>query len=181
MPLSALPEYLRSKENWKGTDDDVWYMRWRINLKWLIAYGPRATESWAKWRMWPKTIFAIRSKIGAFRLETERDERDSAYDAQDHTIFTFNRNWFMPSNDRQSVMVPCYLSAIQYWTRWHLAIQWPFHISFHCYFKKNDIPRYPEKPGSSVDNKLFFFRFGSRRDSDRVYWFPSLFVGLSWN
>jgi len=180
MPISALPEYLRTKENWKGTDWDNPFQRWLIPFKGWLAFGPRATECWAKWRMWPKTIFAVRSKIGVFRLETERDERNSAYDSQTRGRVVFNKDWFMESNDRQSLIVPAYLSAIQYWTRWHFALQWPFHVSFHCYFRKSDVPRYPTKPGGSVDNKLIYFRFGLRRDSDRVYWL-SIFLGLSWN
>lgn len=171
MPKSALSPRLLDASNWVGTDDDVWYMRWRIKLKYMFAYGPRATEFWAKWREYPKTLFACFGK-GSVRFETETWERDSASELVivDDTVTTIINKDFGNY----------YLSLIQYYCRWNFAVQWPFHIQFHFYFKQKDVPRPGESRGN-LDNKLFFFRAGARRDGDKVYWFPSVFIGLTWN
>jgi hypothetical protein len=159
MPLSALPPRLQAEENWKGTDDDVWYMRWRIPLKGLFAYGPLATESWAHWREYPKVLF-VRHGKGSLRWESD-----------------IGNECICPAFESPACgNVPMYLSAIQYWTKWHFQISWPFFVAFHFYF--DEVPTYANR----ADNKrVLYFRFGARRDADRVYWFPSLFLGGSWN
>lgn len=178
MPLSALPIRLQLDENWKGTDDDVWYMKWRIPLKGLFSYGPRADEWWAKWREWPITVFAIRSKKGSFRTETEEYKRDSSREDYNN-----NTSFFMEDNVRlvfwqgkQREIVRGYLSAIQYWTKWHIQIQWPFFVAFHFYI--DEVPVYPDH---GENKRVLYFRFGARRDADKVFWFPSLYGGLRWN
>lgn len=181
MPKSALSQRLLDADNWKGTDDDVWYMRWRIKMKYLFAYGPRATEWWAKWREYPTTLFAIRSKQGVFRTEGETWERDSSFDGADSRRILVNTA--MPVARIQDIGLitidPGYLSRIQYYTRWHIQIQWPFMIAFHFYFKASDMPVYGQ-PRPDTDGKLFFMYIGAHRDADKVYWFPSAFVGLVW-
>lgn len=159
MPKSALPERLQDPANWKGTDDDVWYMRWRIPLKGLFAYGPRATEKWARWREYPLTLFKRKGR-GDWRLENDQEEM---------LWNGLNRN--LISSDY-------YLSRVQYYTRWHFQIQWPFMIAFHFYFRAKDVMPYGTR--QNVDNKLFYFYFGAHRDTDKVYWFPSAFLGLTW-
>lgn len=181
MPRSALNERLNDPANWKGTDDDNWFMRWRIPLKGLFAYGPRATQWWAKWREYPKTLLAIRSRQGVFRAETEGWERDSSWDSVWDIRWLFNDDVYA----YRELEVPIveykqgYLSRIQYYARWHFQIQWPFMIAFHFYFKAKDVPKYGE-PRPNTDSKLFYFYFGAHRDSDKVYWFPSAFAGLVW-
>jgi hypothetical protein len=183
MPKSALSERLLDANNWKGTDDDVWYMRWRIGLKYMYAYGPRATEWWAKWREWPKTILAVRSKQGVFRMESETWERDSAIEGAYEERVIENENMYMfkdiPELPGVVDVSRAYLSRIQYYTRWHFQIQWPFMVAFHFYFKAADVPEWG-KPRPDTDGKLFYCYFGAHRDADKVYWFPSAFVGLVW-
>ncbi len=160
MPKSALPPRLQTADNWKGTDDDVWYMKWRIPLKGLFAYGPLAKETWARWREYPKTLYSIKDSAGKYRYESS---------VGNECICPTPEN--MMCGD-----LPMYLSAIQYWSRWSFQIQWPFFIAFHFYF--DEVPTYP----NHADNKrVFYFRFGARRDADRVYWFPSLYIGGVWN
>ncbi len=178
MTLSALPPRLQSDENWKGTDDDVWYMRWRIHLKYLFAYGPRATELWARWREWPITVFAVRSKKGSFRTETETYDRDSSREDYNN-----NTSFFLEDNVRlvfwqgkQREIVRGYLSAIQYWTKWHFQLQWPFFIALHFYI--DSVPVYPDH---GENKRVFYFRFGARRDADKIYWLPSFYLGGVWN
>lgn len=182
MPKSALSDRLNDPENWKDTDDDNWLMRWRIPLKGLFAYGPRATEWWAKWREWPITLFAVCGK-GGFRVETETWERDSSQDCIYAERILFNEKTLYVETPTTYPDLICYskgyLSRVQYYSRWHFAIQWPFLIQFHFYFKASDVPEYG-KPRPPLKNKLFFFYLGAHRDGDKVYWWPSAFIGLTW-
>jgi hypothetical protein len=180
MPKSALPERLQDPANWAGTDDDIWYMRWRIYVKGWFAYGPRATQRWAKWREFPKTLFAVRSKQGIFRVETETWERDSSWDCKWDFNWLFNSNlWAYRDKVDLVEYSQGYLSRIQYYTRWSFQIQWPLTIAFHYYFRAKDVPVHGQlRP--NLDKKLFFAYVGVHRDGDKVYWFPSAFVGLTW-
>ena len=150
MPWSALPEHIDEPEEWKDTDWDNPLQRWMLKIKGWFAYGPRATERWAKWRPVPKDLI----NINATRKERVRDV----------TTQTFLS----------------YTSVIQYWTRYHLLIQWPFHISFHIYWRKKDVLPQPERKDFSIKN-MVYFRFGARFDNDQVYWFPAIFIGGDWN
>lgn len=180
MPLSAMPEWIKPQADGTNTDwnnpiQKYWNKAW-------FAYGIRATQWWAKWRGFPLTVWAIRSRDGFFRVETETYERDSSReDNHNGTGFFMEDNirlvfWNGGTQKINREIVRGYLSAIQYWTKWHLQIQWPFFVAFHFYI--DDVPVYPEK-GSH--KRVLYFRFGARRDADKVYWFPSLFLGLSWN
>lgn len=182
MPKSALSDRLNDPTNWKGTDDDNWLMRWRIPLKGLFAYGPRATEWWARWREFPRTLLAIRSKQGGFRLETETWERDSVKEQIYTSTKIINSNLYMEIDTPHPNIIyyaKAYLSRVQYYTRWHFAIQWPFLIQFHFYFKAKDVQIFGH-PREESKGKLFFFYLGAHRDADKVYWFPSAFIGLCW-
>jgi len=170
VPKDSLPERLQDPDNWKNTDADVWYMRWKIPLKGLFAYGPRSSKKWARWREFPKTLFAIRGK-GAFRFESEGWERDSDFAASSDMKTIVNKNLqitrsFLVENYRLYKMDPAYLSAIQYWCKWHFQIQWPVFIAFHYRFNYK---------------YTLYFRIGARRDADKVYWFPSFYIGLTFN
>lgn len=169
MPKSALPPHLDTPEEWKGTDWDVWYQRWMLHIKHWFAFGPRATEWWACWREFPTTLLALKGD-GPYRLESS-DGNDEFGDGDDRYIGLLGWKPTYPYKNER-----VYLSAIQYWCKWHFQIQWPFFIAFHYYI--DDVPKPPERAG---DRRVLYFRFGARRDADRVYWFPSLFIGLSWN
>lgn len=181
MPKSALSPRLLDADNWKGTDDDIWYMRWRIKLKYLFAYGPRATEWWAKWREYPKTLFALRSKQGTFRVESETWERDSSWESEFVDTMIVNQDMWLgrPVDGYVEVFEQGYLSRIQYYTRWSFQIQWPLMVAFHWYWKAADVPVYGQ-PRPDTDGKLVFVYFGAHRDGDKVYWFPSAFLGRVW-
>lgn len=167
MPKSALPEHINEAKEWKGTDWDTWYQRWMLRFKHWFAYGPRATEWWAKWREFPITLFAAAGK-GYWRFESEDWTRDSSYSYSISTAGMRNLLWEHFEDE--------YLSAIQYWTKWHVQIQWPFYIGFHLYFDTVPQP-YEHYRG----RRVFFFRAGARRDADKVYWFPCIFIGTTWN
>lgn len=65
---------------------------------------------------------------------------------------------------RWAVWEGCYLSRIQKWAAWSIQIQWPLFVAIHFYIGKT----------------LVFFYIGAHRDSDKVYWIPSIFLGTVW-
>lgn len=54
-----------------------------------------------------------------------------------------------------------YTSRVQYWSRWHLLIQWPLSISFHFYWKKKEIPGMGIRPNELGLRKMLFL-YGPR-------------------
>jgi len=152
MPWDSLPEHIDTPEEWHGTDWDTKAQRWMLKIKGWFAYGHRSKHWWAKWRIVPKDLLNIHA--------TRREIYDTKIG---HTAMSYG-----------------YTSVIQYWERWHLLIQWPFHISFHIYWKKSTVPKKPNKRDYGI-TEIFYFRAGARFDNDGVYWFPSLFIGGDWN
>lgn len=173
MPKSALPEHLNDPEDIEANfrDDDQYGDNWfgrlyrsvRKATRTWIAFGPRATERWAKWREVPYPLFCRKGE-GPWRWEYT--------DASQLEIL----DWDRPLRDKSLYNANYYVSVIQYWSKWHIQIQWPFFVAFHYYI--DEVPRFPDK---ATTQRVLYFRFGARRDADRVYWFPSLFIGLSWN
>jgi len=152
MPWSALPEHINDPEEWEGTDWDNRWQRWMLQIKGWFAYGPRAKEWWAKWRPVPKDLI----NINATRKET------------------------VSSLEGDTVTIYKYTSVIQYWSRWHLLIQWPLHVSFHVFWRKKTVPKKPETRDFKIW-EMIYIRFGARFDNDQVYWFPSFFIGGDFN
>jgi hypothetical protein len=139
MPWSALPEHLNSPEKWGGTDDDKWWMRWRLQIKGWFAYGPRATEKWAKWREWPVCVLFIRGE-GAARIEN--DETD--WYSKSRVVFMLD-----------SSLSHWYISRIQKWCNWHIHLQWPLFFTCHFYIRTKLIYFYI---GASRDaDKVYWF------------------------
>lgn len=164
MPWDSLPGHIDQPEEWKGTDDDqVWWMRWRLKIKGWFAYSYRSKYWWARWRPIPKTLFALRGK-GMWRYE------DDQGDAMDYELKKGRdkRGW--------------YLSRVQYYCRWSIRITWPFFIGVHWYTKPEYVPKpwNGEPLGDTLDGKLWNFYIGAARDADRVYWFPSGYMGRNW-
>jgi hypothetical protein len=169
VPLSALPKHLQDIEN-SFPDDEQFgtktlfgkVYRW-INKKtktWF-AFSYRCTEWWAKWRKYPKVLLAIGGK-GTWRYESERGDV-----RLDEIRVVFNGGY------------PPYLSRIQYYKRWHFAIQWPFIITFHCYFRAKDVPK-STAYSLDTDGTLLFF-YLNHFDADLVYWmFTSAYIGFNW-
>jgi len=184
MPWSALPDHLNTPEKWAGTDHDTKWTRWLLHLKGWMAYGPRAKQQWARWREFPKTLFALRSKQGVFRVETEGWERDSSWDCDWNVrVFSFLDEIYAwrDLSDSISEMTPGYLSRVQKYARWSFQIQWPFLVAFHWYNRATNVPKYGNPtPSGFADGKLWFFYFGAHRDADKVYMFPSAYFGRNW-
>ncbi len=162
MPLSAMPDHLNSKEEIEAAfPDDSQYgtktlfgrlYRWyQKKSKTWFAFSYRCTERWARWRKYPIVLFGIKG-AGVWRFE---------YDGGD--IIDENVEYLrLAGKDK------CYLSRIQYYTRWHFAVQWPLMISFHFYPKAEDVPVYGQ-PRPELDGKLWFAYWG-HFDADLIYW-----------
>lgn len=172
MTKSALPKHLDEAKEWDGTDWDTWLQRPLLKIKHWFAFGPRAKERWARWREFPMVLFAVRGR-GNWRFE-DTDGSSQYKDVEGSKSIFFENNLHKHAVGGMQLG---YLSTIQYWAKWHIAVQWPFHFTAHVYFKEP--PEFQEKPKD--DHRMVFVRFGARRDADMVYWFPSLFVGATWN
>lgn len=171
MPLSALPDHLNSREEIEAAfpDDsqygDNWFGRF---YRWLnkatktwFAFSYRCTEWWARWRKYPKVLFAVGGK-GLWRYEYQNGVL--LFDK----IRTVFNGGYTP-----------YLSRVQYYKRWHFSIQWPLLISFHFYPKASDVPK-PTESLLNTDGKLWFF-YWNHFDADLVYWMvTSMFLGTRW-
>lgn len=166
MPWSALPEHLNSPEKWRGTDNDVWWMRWEIATKGWWAFGPRAKEWWGRWREIPKVLFAVGGR-GPWRWEYTDGTRPEIYD--------YN------ANPKTGGMISNYvLSRVQYYKRWHIMVQWPLQVTFHVYWNLADVPTTGERPGNLEIKKLLFLYGPVHRDTDLVYWLLSFYIGGQW-
>lgn len=180
MPISAMPEHLNTLEEIDAAfpDDDQYgtgwfgrFYRWvHKKTKTWFAFSYRCTEWWARWRKYPKVLFAIAGE-GFWRFEAGNEPYTTA---DDTCISTDGRRYIL--NEEFS---PDYLSRIQYWTRWHFAIQWPLMISFHFYPKANDVP-VPGEVRPELDGKLWYAYWG-HYDADNVYWMLlSMYIGRNW-
>lgn len=201
MPLSAMPEHLNSKEEIDAAfpDDEqfgttTWYgrlYRWYNKAtKTMFAFSYRSWEWWAKTKKYPKVLIAICDKNSSFRLE---DEKGEVMDLGYRRIITneYVESWrtaTAPDGAPVWDVHPAYISRIQYYSRWHFAIQltiWeniPFAfpmVSFHRYSKKEDVPEYG-KPRPELDGKLWFLYWG-HFDADLLHWLlTSGYVGKNW-
>lgn len=169
MPLDALPKHLQDIENNFPDDEQFgtksWYgrlYRWyQKKTKTWFAFSYRCKFWWAKWRKYPKVLFAIRGK-GKWRFENPVTD----FATTEGTLI--NIDW-------QS----CYLSRQQLYCNWHVAVQWPFMISFHWYRKANDVPVYGE-PVPDLDGKVWF-AYWNHFDGDLIYWMiTSAYLGGNW-
>lgn len=167
MPSSALPPHLQDVENNFPDDEQfgttTWYGRayrwWNKTSKTWFAFSYRCTEWWAKWRKYPKVLLMV-GGAGGWRYEN-----------------IFGADYV--TNQKQRPGEGCYLSRIQYYKRWHLAIQWPLMVSFHFYPKAEDVPVvFEDRP--ELDGKLWF-AYWNHFDADLVYWMlTSAYLGRNW-
>lgn len=186
MPISAMPEHLNTREEIDAAfpDDNQygngWFgrlYRWyQKSTKTWFAFSYRCTEWWARWRKYPKVLIALKGK-GPFRFESE--DSDSTYEAK----YLFNEDILAYIDISADVAEyrQGYLSRIQYYTRWHFAIQWPFMVSFHFYPNAKDVPSAdPNAPREDLDGKLWFGYWG-HFDADLIYWMiTSGYLGRNW-
>lgn len=167
MPWDALPEHIDEPHEWEGTDWDNWFQKSWLKIKGWFAYGPRSNHWWAKWRETPIPLIMLNCRRLVYTDSSQPD------------YLATKKHWF-PWNSKEWREKKYYPAIIQYWTRWSFGIAWPFHFHFHFYFKKKTIPPHPDSRDFSIF-EMVFLRFGARRDQDKVYWFPSLFIGGDFN
>lgn len=193
-PLDAR---LSDDATWKGTDDDTALMRWRIKIKSWFAFSDRSPKgialsfvyfpllhalpltiwftgwSWwyllpigvipvaRKWRSVPTVIFAAKGK-GWWRLESNV--------AQCAVPMATPPTMFFPriESSAASIMAKFYLSRVQYWCRWHVAIHWPLLVTFHWWRYAEDVPQPKEEP-TLKGTEISFYR-GWHFDADGIFW-----------
>lgn len=144
--FDAMPPHLDESQEWNGKDDDDhWYTSWRKAVKGWFAFGPLSEYSWARFRNYPITWFAIRGQ-GRFRFESDRPTGLETFQWSD----TKYDMWFGPHLGFEN-----YFSRVQYYTAWHLAFHWPLFISMH------------------IGNWQGYIGF--KRDADRIYWLSLYF------
>lgn len=156
MPKSALPPHLQDFD-WQGTDNASWLMRLKKKLQYLVAAGPRVPSGFFKWREYPVTLIAL-SGEGATRWE-------SSNGLVDFGDFADKVEWFTDLKK-----TGFYLSRIQPWCRWHVALQWPLFFNFHVIYCQKNVPTFPTYKSSFGIAKMFTFGIGFKRDGDKVYW-----------
>jgi hypothetical protein len=158
MPWDALPEHLNSPEKWKGTDNDVWYMRWEILTKGWMAFGPRSKKWWAAWQFPPKEVFKI-GGAGKWRYEVVACSTCTPIGWHPWTA----------------------LSRCQYYKRWALTVMWPLQITFHVYWKASDVPEFGQPFDNNFSIKKLLFMYGPIHwDADLIYWLLSFYLGGQW-
>lgn len=164
MGINALPDKLRYDKNpdaWKGTDNASWLMRLKKKIQSHLALGPRDGSA----REFPIILFARRG-LGVWRRENSKV-----------TVFSpsigskSSYKFFRDYSD-----INLYLSRIQCWCRWHIALQWPLFFQCHIFWKKQNVVKYPDYKSDFGLKKLFNFHIGYKRDADKVYW-PTMFIG----
>lgn len=166
MPKSALPPELQDVENHFPDDKQygdgffgrayTWFQK---TTKPWTAFGPRATEKWAKWRDIPKLLWAKKG-AGYWRFEAD-GKQDKWFDGDAKEWLKENPGY--------------YLSRNQYWCVSHQAILWPLFHSFHKYKDPKDV--LPVGKKDDRDGKIRMFYVGAKRDADRVFWFPAIYPG----
>lgn len=166
MPKSALPEHLQDIENNFPDDSQFGTTTWYGRLyKWFnkktktwFAFSYRCTEWWARWRKYPIVLVGIRGK-GTWRwegIESVGDPKFLFFKSYSHS----------------------YLSRVQYYSRWHFAIQWPLMFSCHFYPDSRDIPIPFSRP--DLDGKVWF-AYWNHFDADLIYWMvTSAYIGRNW-
>lgn len=141
-----LPEHINSPEEWNGKDDDKhWYTKWKKLVKALFAYHWKEWHWFGRIRKNPITLLAF---FG---------EGESRWENDILAIRSVNKPIFFYNPGKTGF----YLSRVQYWTKWHLQLQWPLFIC--CSWKVNKT--------LTIGGYL-----GFKRDTD-AYWAPSLWVG----
>lgn len=172
----ALPDHLNEEseiENafpddsqFKGFFGKLYRKFHKVTKPWG-AFGPRSKFWWARWRTFPMTLIALR---GPGRFRFEKDDMEVVQWDESPFSFIFNADF----HDH-------YLSRIQYYCRWHIAVQWPLQISAHWYWRDTfEMPKFPNRPADTTIKDMIFVYGPIHRDGDVVYWLLSFFIGGAW-
>jgi len=183
MPKCALNQDTDSPNDWVGTDDDNWLMRWRIKRKHWFAFANRCPKGltwtiiffpglylvpllvwltgWSWWYLWPIVVVPVARKWRSRPIVL--------------LAIKGSGPWRLENNGSTSIIdsstprIPnYYLSRIQKWCRWHFAILWPLCFQGHIIFKKKNVPTAGDN--TDMDGKVFSFYRGWHFDEDEIYW-----------
>lgn len=150
----VIPEKFQDVDKaWIGTDNASALMRFKKRIQYWLAIGPLGNHWYCKTRFLPKTLFV---KYGGGPLRYE------------------NSNGKMTSRVPKSTM---YLSRIQCWARWHVAVQWPLFFQAHLVYKQKNVPAYPEYRSDFGIDKMINIQFGFKRDGDEWHILTAFFGG----
>jgi len=154
MPASAYPA------NYKlGADNQGWLMGLKNKIQVWFTGGPRVPSGFFRFREIPKTLVLL-SGNGDLRYENTAGSRVFRY--KDFPLF-----W---------VTEPFYLSRIQPWTRWHIALMYPLGIHWSFIYRSKDVVSYPTYQSVFGISKMFAGYLGWIRDSDKIYK-PKVYAG----
>lgn len=142
---------------------------WALIL-WVLGW-PIYHWSWTWWALWPfypvlrkwrKKPFIIAAVCGegSWRLEKLSGGQASAP----------ARNFFWKDLEGEY-----YMSRVQPWVRWHVALLWPLELQVMAIPRKGDVQ--PAMVYNDMDGKVVFFYGPSHFDADWVHWCPSGYVG----
>lgn len=200
----ALPSHKDEAHEWKGTDDDqVWWMRWRLKVKRWFVFGstdrcPQGLDltfvffpglwvlplsiwftGWSWWYLWPVGILPVARRwrdcpillFGVFgdgHVRWETPDVASEGHAPGRRLTVFQRE-FIASDGRR-----VFLSRVQLWCRWHVAVLWPLMVQAHFYPRRADVV--PVGNREDRDGKIFNFYRGWHKD-EIGYWGDGGFAG----
>lgn len=135
----------------------IWFTGWT----WWYLFPIGVIPVLKRWRRIPTTIFVAHGG-GPLRMENADSSAIVQLVKKPFLIFPHFESSMM------SVMTPFYLSRIQRWCRWHVAVQWPFLFQCHLYPHAEDVATVDDH--SDKDGKVRHFFRGWHRDGDEIYW-----------
>ncbi len=156
MCITALPPHLNSPGEIEANfrDDSqfsgVLGRLWRRFKKATKASMAYGPRDIHRYHRWRKLPMTLLAVFGPGESRWESSGGEIAVRSLNTTVFMYT-----PWN--------FYLSRIQCWCDWSIQLQWPLFLA--CHYK--------------LKSKALFFYVGCKRDADEVYWFPSVFVGLT--
>lgn len=142
---------------------------WLTGWSWWYLFPILVLPVAKKWRLMPKTIFAIRGG-GTWRYENTDSTKIIPGNTNKPSFLCPDRFVFKGEE--------FYLSRIQRWCRWSFHIAWPLFVGGHLYFRDKDVPR-PDFE-HDTDHQLLFAYRGYHRDEDVIFWGDGGFIGTVW-
>lgn len=143
-----------------GPDNQSWLMRQKNKIQVWFTGGPRVPKGFWKWREIPHTLVALKGN-GYWRLENT--------DGTDQMPHLLSFIW-------NGTLSRHYLSRIQPWTRWHIALMFPLAIHFSVIYRSKDVIEYPKYQSDFGWKKGIMGYLGWVRDSDKIYK-PKVYAG----
>lgn len=210
MPKCALPEHIDEPGEWENTDDDVWYMRWRMYIKGWFAFANRCPKGitgsivflpalyllpftvwftgWTWWYCFPLIVIPVNRKwrlwpYTVFAIRGAGKWRLEGVKGNQETTTDQKVIWFMPYF--QSIRIGQELEVPTYYlSRVQYWCRWHLRMDwpllFGFHFYFKAADVVPPMERRDTDGKLFFAYRGWHRDGDEIFWGDGGFAGLVW-